>query len=398
MMKIIDKKQNISKTWRKVKLGEILELKYGYGLTEKNRENGNIPVFGSSGVVGEHGKAAVNSEGVIIGRKGNVGSVYYSDCPFYPIDTVYYIDSLKIPGHLKFFYYLLKRIPFKSIGSDVGVPGLNRDIAYGLDVNFPEDINEQKRIADILSAFNDKIELNNKINQNLEQTAQAIFKEWFVKFKFSGYEKVKFVDSELGKIPKGWEVSTIGKELETILGGTPTTNRREYWENGNIPWINSGALNDFPLIKSTSFITEAGLKNSAAKLMPIKTVVLPLVISIGKPANISILAIESSGNQSVVGIVGNNRISSEYIYYWVNYRKKEIYGNITGGAQQHINKNIIDTTQILVPENKILNLFNKKAKAIMDLIINNSLENQKLATLRDLLLPKLMSGETRVKV
>ena len=155
-------KEKQPKNWQKVKLGEVLELKYGFGLPETKRINGNIPVYGSSGVVGSHNEPAVKSKGIIIGRKGHVGSIYFSEVPFCPIDTVYYVDSLKQKGCLRFFYYLLKTVPFQKIGSDAGVPGLNRDLAYGLNIFIPHDINKQKCIASILSAFDDKIELNNK--------------------------------------------------------------------------------------------------------------------------------------------------------------------------------------------------------------------------------------------
>ncbi len=300
----------------------------------------------------------------------------------------------------KFIYYLLKYNQENIIkqygGSGSGKEIINKSTFGGIEFLIPVDVEEQKRIAGILSVLDDKIELNNKINQNLEQSAQIIFKEWFVKLKFPGHEKVKMADSELGRIPGTWRVSSVGKELETILGGTPSTNNKEYWDKGNVPWINSGALNDFPIIKATALITELGLKKSAAKLMPAKTTVMPMVVSTGKTVAISILAIESSGNQSVVGIMGNDKISSEFVYFWIRLKKEEIYGNITGGAQQHINKNVVDSTTILIPDGKIMNLFNKIAKPIMDSIISNSLENQKLASLRDLLLPKLMSGEIRV--
>jgi type I restriction enzyme S subunit len=226
--------------------------------------------------------------------------------------------------------------------------------------------------------------------------AQEVFKEWFVRFRFPGWQKVKFVDSELGKIPEGWEISKIGEKLTTILGGTPSTSNKSYWENGDIPWINSGAINDFPIINPTNFITKKGLENSAAKLMPVKTVVLPLVISIGKPVNISMLVKEMSGNQSVVGIVGNDKITPEYIYCWVQYKKQEIYGSASGGAQQHINKNIIDSTLILIPKGEILDSFNQKVVSFFDTIIKKAFENQTLAILRDLLLSKLMSGEIKI--
>ena len=189
---------------RKFKLGEWLELKYGFGLPEEKRVKGNVPVYGSSGVVGYHNEPAVNTQGIVIGRKGNVGVVYFSNEPFYPIDTVYFIDSLKKEGDLKFFYYLLKTIDFKKVDINVGVPGLNRDTAHSLEVVIPQHINEQKRIADILSVFDDKIEVNNKIIKTLEEMAQEVFKEWF-----NENSKFKIQKSKL----EGWEI----KDAEEVF-------------------------------------------------------------------------------------------------------------------------------------------------------------------------------------
>ncbi|PIP17930.1 MAG: hypothetical protein COX43_01590, partial [Parcubacteria group bacterium CG23_combo_of_CG06-09_8_20_14_all_35_9] len=215
------KNQILPKGWRKVKLEDWITLKYGFGLPEKERRKGDVQVYGSSGIVGWHNKAAVNKKGIIVGRKGNVGAIYFSDKPFYPIDTVYFVDSLKKNGDLKFFFYLLKTINFQRVDINVGVPGLNRETAHSLEIFIPEDSKEQKRIAAILSAFDDKIELNNKISRTLEEMASAIFKEWFVKFNFP----VELVKSEKLKV-KNEKLETIcdivyGKDL-------PTRNLKKY--------------------------------------------------------------------------------------------------------------------------------------------------------------------------
>ncbi len=132
--------------------------------------------------------------------------------------------------------------------------------------------------------------------------------------------------------------------------------------------------------------------------MPKRTVVLPFVISLGKEIKISILGIESSGNQSVLGILENEKIGAEYIFYWVQFMKEDIYSWATGGAQQHINKGNVDRTKILLPNQEIQQKFNTLSNPIFERIINNSLENQKLVNIRDSLLPKLMSGRIRVPV
>jgi type I restriction enzyme S subunit len=274
--------------------------------------------------------------------------------------------------------------------------------------NFPiklPKLDEQKIISKILSDLDFKIELNQKMNKTLEAIGQALFKRWFVDFEFpdengnpyksSGGE---MVESELGKIPKGWSVSTIGKELKTVLGGTPSREKKEYWTDGNIAWINSGEINKFPIVNASECITSDAVKNSATQVMPSRTVVLPFVISVGKEINISLLGIETCGNQSVLGIIENANIPSEFIYYWINFMKEDIYSWATGGAQQHINKFNVDQTKILIPLDNIMKEYSVILNPIFKLIIKNALEIENLSSIRDSLLPKLMSGEIRVKI
>ena len=179
----------------------------------ENRLSGDIPVYGSSGITGLHNKAFVNEEGYIIGRKGTVGSIYYSPLPFFPIDTVYYLTRNDIQSDFNYFYYLLKTLGLDKLNFDSAVPGLNREMAYSLPIIIPEDKEEQRAIARVLSSFDDKIELLREQNKTLEATAQAIFKEWFVKFNFPNDEGKpykdsggKMVNSEFGEIPEGWKV------------------------------------------------------------------------------------------------------------------------------------------------------------------------------------------------
>jgi len=391
------KNEKQPKTWRKVKLGEVLELKYGFGLPETKRKTGRVPVFGSSGIVGAHNEAAVQSQGIVIGRKGHVGSIHYSNVPFYPIDTVYYVDQLKIPGDIKFFYYFLKRMPFQQIGSDVGVPGLNRDIAYSLEVKIPEDPNIQKRIADVLSAFDDKIELNNKINQTLEQMAQAIFKEWFVKFKFPGHEKAKFIDSELGKIPKGWEVKQFGDGIIT-----------EVISNG------IDKFNGEKIYLATADVDGKEISNTKTKITydkrPSRADMQPIINSMwfAKMINTYKILFFFDGNKEdlekfilstgFMGIKCNNG-SEFFMYLFISSKKFHSIKDtlVQGAVQEALTLGNIKRVKILIPSKEVLLRFNEIIKPMFGKIYKNRLENQKLASLRDLLLPKLMSGKILVK-
>ena len=249
----------------------------------------------------------------------------------------------------------------------------------------------QDRIVEICKSLDDKIEVNKRINDNLEQQAQALFKSWFV--DFDPFKDGKFVESELGRIPEGWRVERLGSVCKCLLGGTPSRNKEEYW-NGKIAWINSGEINEFRITKPSEYITQEGLKKSATKLLPKKTTVLAITgATLGQ---VSLLEIDSCANQSVIGLLENEDIFHEYIYPLIKNRIDDLCSHMTGGAQQHINKNNVEQLEILVPPKKILVEYKQIATPIYSLISNICFESQKISKLRDSLLPRLMSGELKL--
>ncbi len=308
------------------------------------------------------------------------------------------------PSYLK--YYLLNPSITKSLEQGYVSGSVIRRIVLKDFKKFPVNIHkidEQKSIANILSTLDEKIEINNKINKNLEEMAQAIFKHWFVDFEFPNEEGQpykssggKLVDSELGIIPEGWEIKKIGDVLDTVLGGTPSRRKDEYWKNGNIPWINSGKTNEFRVIKPSEYITEIGLKKSSTKLLPKRSTLIAITgATLGQ---ISLLEIDCCANQSVVAIKENDVLKAEYIYPWINFKIQEIINLQTGGAQQHINKNNINNSNILLPKKNILKDYYQNVSSLYNIITKNIKIINILSSLRDTLLPKLMSGEIRVPI
>ena len=260
------------------------------------------------------------------------------------------------------------------------------------DVRIPvPDLFTQSKIAGILLSLDAKIETNNKLNEKLEEMAQAIFKSWFVDFE--PFKNQPFHETELGMIPEGWEVTTIGENLKTALGGTPSRNRDDYW-NGEIAWINSGEINKFRIIQASEYITENGLKSSATKLLPAKTTVLAITgATLGQ---VSLLEIDTCANQSVIGVLESDAIKHQFIYPLIKSQIKYLILHQTGGAQQHINKQNVDSIQFVLPPKDILDEYQIITKKIFDQISTLCFENQRLASLRDTLLPRLMSGEIKI--
>ena len=216
--------------WHEVSLGEVLTLQRGFDLSRNKRVEGPFPVIASTGKVGSHAEAKVRGPGVVIGRSGSLGGGQYIDDDFWPLNTTLWVKDFK-GNDRRFCYYLLKSLDLAHYNAGSGVPTLNRNHIYPLPVFLPS-LPEQRAIAHILGTLDDKIELNRRMNETLEEMARALFKCWFVDFepvraKMEGrwrrgeslpgmpaelYDLFPdaMVDSELGEIPAGWGVKTLG--------------------------------------------------------------------------------------------------------------------------------------------------------------------------------------------
>lgn len=304
----------------------------------------------------------------------------------------------------KYVSYYFRQKYFKKLMLNISVgaimPSLNTSLMDNIPLNLPPK-SEQQKIAAVLSALDAKIELNQRINAELSFVAMTLYDYWFVQFDFPN-EKGKPYKSAGGKmvwnealnkeIPEGWQVKPLGKELKTNLGGTPSTKNPEYWENATIPWLNSGDLTEFPIIKSSSFVTQKGVDNSATTILPKGSVVISLVRYI-RP---SIITMEACANQSVVGIRESEELKNAFIYPYLVNEVPRLMSLRTGAQQPHINKETIDETLLCIPPKNILKEYYKIAEPIYSKIINCAFESQTLTELRDWLLPMLMNGQVKV--
>lgn len=247
----------------------------------------------------------------------------------------------------------------------------------------------QCRIVKILSQYDSLIENYQKQIKLLEESAQRLYKEWFVDFRFPGHENTKIVNG----IPEGWSYMKIKDRYKTVLGGTPSRSINNYW-GGDISWINSGEINRLRIIKPSEKISIDGYNNSSTKLMPIHTTILAITGS--TLGQVSYTEIETCANQSVVGIIDEIDTTNEYLYLNIYRNIHSIINKATGGAQQHINKDIINDYYIMLPDEDILTEFRRKIKPVFNAIRDYLFTIEKLTEARDRLLPKLMSGEIEV--
>lgn len=254
-------------------LGDLVKIKYGKNQKKvQDDTNGQYPIFGTGGLMGYSIEYLYDKPSVLIGRKGSIEKVRYIEEPFWTVDTLFYTevnDKIVIP---KFLYYVLFLIDLSRYNEGTSIPSLRTETLNSLDLPIP-NLDYQNRVLSILSKIDKKIEINEKINKNLDELCHSLFKYYFI--DFIPFCDDDFIDSDIGEIPKEWSITTVGNILDCKLGGTPSRSNESYW-GGSIAWINSGKVNDFRIIEPSEYITEKGLKKSATKLLPAKTTVIAI--------------------------------------------------------------------------------------------------------------------------
>lgn len=382
-------------------IGRVLNLKRGYDLTKDQMDEGDIPVVGSNGIIGYHNKFNVKRPVITVGRSGTVGKphIYFEDCWVH--NTALYIDDFK-GNNPEYLFYLLKGLNIDKVASSTGVPTLNRNFVHPIKINFENDLGKQNDIAKILMNIDLKIANNNKINTELESMAKTLYDYWFLQFEFPNKDGKPYKSSggkmvwneELKReIPEGWGVENLKELTDLSLGGTPSRDIQEYWENGTINWLNSGEISYFPITTSEEKITKFGLENSSTVYMKKGTV----VISITGNIRVSILGINSCANQSVVGISESGMFKKEYLFPAISMLINQFTKISTGNCQLHINKKTLEESKTLKPTKTILQKYYLQVESIYSTIINNAFQNQELASLRDFLLLLLMNGQVTFK-
>ena len=365
--------------------GEINEIKYLDPSIEK------IP---------SRAKRKVNIDDIIIStvrpNQEHYGMIKYKMDNFLVSTgfTTLTVDKSKAIPEFIYYYitqnHITEALQTIAEQSTTSYPSIRPSDIGDIIINLPP-LEIQKGISNILSNIENKIEINKKINKNLDELCHLLFKYYFI--DFIPFQNNEFTDTEIGEIPKGWNITTVGDILDCKLGGTPSRSNEDYW-GGDIAWINSGKVNEFRILDASEYITELGLKKSATKLLPAKTTVIAITgATLGQ---ISLLEIDSCANQSVIGVIPNNKYPYEFVYPLISSILFELLKHQTGGAQQHINKNNVESFTIVCPPDNIISEYKNVVSSLYSQISKNCFEIENLTKLRDTLLPKLMSGEIDV--
>ena len=407
--------------WTECELGVFIELKRGYDLPKSARNEGSIPIISSSGFTDYNDKPMVKGPGVVTGRYGTIGEVFYSEEDFWPLNTTLYVVDFKGNDPL-FVYYLLQTISYADYTDKAAVPGINRNHLHKAKVKVPISLEIQQKVAAQLYQLEKRVTLGKQINQTLEQMSQTVFKSWFVDFdpvidnaldagnpipealqsRAEMRQKVRksadfkplpadiralfpaeFEEAESGWVPMGWKDGS----LPDIAFINPTS-----WGTKNQPnYVNYVDLSNAKdgIISSIDKISFKEAPSRARRILKKDDLIFGLV----RPANRSFAYVHIDGLTGSTGfavIRAKNTIYKNFIYYFVTYELARI---ADGGAYPAIKPDDICSLPLIIPSEEIVQRFDELTSNFRYLMNNSLVQNDFLTALRDTLLPKLISGE-----
>ena len=298
-------------------------------------------------------------------------------------------ENVSDTTYVKYLFDELK-LYFQQISKGTTQDNLSLDKICRVKLRVP-DYDTQVKVASILSTYDTAIENNNKRIKLLEQMAENLYKEWFVRFRFPGYEHVEFEDG----MPKGWVREKIGLHYNTCSGGTPSRTHEEYYADGTIPWVKTGEIKDNIIIHTDECITEDGIKGSSAKLLPQGAVVMAMYgVNIGM---LAYLDSEMTCNQACCVFSDKNEIiSRHYLFHYLYSIRDYLLLIGFGAAQQNLSQDLIKKVKIVIPPTELIKKFDEQKEPLYQTIRALMMQNDKLIKQRDMLLPRLMSGKLEV--
>jgi type I restriction enzyme S subunit len=298
--------------------------------------------------------------------------------------------------HPKFYAYCFRtpliRQGLTAQGGGTNINNLNQDILNALEVPLPP-LPVQRRIADILSAYDDLMENNQRRIRILEQMTRDIFRQWFVHFRFPGHEEIPLVTSPIGNIPQGWELKTVADSFEISGGGTPSRKEPAYWESGTIQWFSPSDLTGAGTMfmdDSSDHITELGLAESSARLFPAHSVMLTSRATIGA---IAINTHEACTNQGFITSLPNDRVPLLFLFQWLMENVPTFQRMASGATFKEISRGVFKTIDFLQPPTDLVRRFEAAAAPMAEQSLALQRRIQNLRQTRDLLLPRLLSGQ-----
>ena len=337
--------------WKNGELGDFVTLKRGFDLPQQKREDGQVPIFSSSGITGTHSTAMVKAPGVITGRCGTIGEVFYAAKDFWPLNTTLFVEDFH-GNDAKFIYYFLKTLEWSKFTSASAVPGINRNTVHKEIVSLP-DVETQRRIASTLSMFDEKIKINTEINDNLQQQAQAIYSSMFIDNPDPAWSHGHLSDLITVKYGKDHKKLADGIYPVYGSGGIMRYVERPLYNKESVLIPRKGTLNNVMYVNQpfwsvdTMFYTEMKLPNVA-----------------------------------------------KFVYHFV--KAKDLASMNAGSAVPSMTTDILNAMEVVIPSASALEEFESLVAPMYEAMEANDVQSKALSQMRDTLLPKLMSGEIDV--
>ena len=370
-------------TWETMPLGEFVTLKRGYDLPSSRRTAGSVPVVSSSGITGRHNTAKVKGPGVITGRYGTLGEVFYIADDFWPLNTSLYVQDFK-GNDPRFSAYFLQSVLRRANSDKAAVPGVNRNHLHALEVRVTRDVAEQEQIASILAAYDDLIDNNERRIQLLEQSARLLYKEWFGHLRFPGHEHVTIKDG----VPDGW--------AKKPLGEVAATNVRSF-KTGGLP--NRVNYIDISGVDRGRIVTKKPMLSAEAPGRARRIVRSGDTIWSSVRPNLRAYALVLEPDESDVFSTGFTVLSPTAVpsvFLYLSVTTEEFTGHLvnhtTGASYPAVRPRDFERAIVLLPSKRILEAFQERTEPMYRLVNVLEKEIRFLAQARDRLLPHLLGG------
>lgn len=382
--------------WEIAKLGKIAIIRTGKLDSNAAVIGGRYPFFTCDPNTLSIDVWAYDTEAVLLAgnnASGNYTAKYYKG-KFNAYQRTYIIESANEEElNIRYLCYALNQQLrlLKTMSSGSTTKFLTIRMLDNLDIPLL-GINIQTQIVNILSAYDDLIENNQKQIKLLEEAAQRLYKEWFVDLRFPGHENTKIVDG----VPEGWRVASIADICDTVGGGTPSTKIQSYYEKGDILWVTPTDITrnfSLALLDTEKKITPEGLKNSSAKMLPAETILMTSRASVGF---FGMCKYEVCTNQGFISCIPKRENLQMYLLFNLKSRVEEIRQKAGGSTYLEISKTVFRELKIILPKDEVLAEYQKNVHDIFDEIYCRTEMIKSLVDMRNRLLPKLMSGEVEV--
>ena len=390
--------------WEQLQLGGVATLQRGFDLPIQERQVGIIPVYGSNGIDGHHNRAAVEGPGVITGRSGSIGNVFYEKEDFWPLNTSLYVKNFH-GNEPRFVSKLLESLNLKSYAASTGVPSLNRNFIHPLRVNLPP-LAEQRAIATVLDTMDEAIRRTEDVLAKLRQVKAGMLHDLLTRGLDENGElrdpirhPEQFKDSPLGRIPKDWESYTLGSIGSWVGGHTPSKGVDKYWRGGEVVWITPKDVKGQILHDSQDHLTVQAVNATGLLLFPKNSIFIVFRSGILKHSlPVATCTNPFTVNQDLKVFISNRGVISEYISIFLEKDSEFIINTAvkSGTTVESIDRSIFESMRIALPNEKEQKIIIERIKYVSNRLEREKINKQKLLSIKQGLLHDLLTGRVCV--